>query len=363
MFFMKYLFFLSLSFLFIFCSSLPKEQQKISLYFLDEYVYPINQTIKKTKIGGLSGIDYNNGIYYLAVDDSKTPRYCKAKINIQNDTISEINFIDVFIFKGDPYYQNNFLDVESILAAPNNKMIMVSEGSIKKGKDPLLFSTKENGEFIKDFQLPTKFLAAADPKPIHNKTLEGLSHSFNSKGYWTAFELPLPLDGEEPIYQKANSPVRFTYFDKETGKPIKEFVYQLSPITRPNKGNFNINGVTDILEFKDNHFFVIERTYQSNYGPYGNTVNIYHAYTDNATTNSLAIDSLKNADYIPLKKELLFNFDAIKSELTEGIIDNIEGITFGPILDNGNQSLILVSDDNFQLFGKQLNQFILLEIK
>ena len=81
---MNYLFFLSLSFLFICCSSLPKEQQKISLHFLDEYVYPINQTIKKTKIGGLSGIDYKNGIYYLAVDDSKTPRYCKAKINIKN---------------------------------------------------------------------------------------------------------------------------------------------------------------------------------------------------------------------------------------------------------------------------------------
>ncbi|MFT5214580.1 MAG: hypothetical protein ACI9WV_002311, partial [Patiriisocius sp.] len=27
-----------------------------------------------------------------------------------------------------------------------------------------------------------------------------------------------------------------------------------------------------------------------------------------------------------------------------------------------NRSLVLVSDDNFQMFGKQLNQFILLEI-
>lgn len=363
MLFMKYLFFIILSFLFICCSSLPKEERQIALHFLDEYVYPINKTIKETKIGGLSGIDYKNGVYYLAVDDASIPRYCKAKISIQNDTISEINFIDVVIFKSDPYYQDHFLDVESILAAPNNKMIMVSEGSIKKGKDPLLFLTKENGEFIKDFQLPTKFLAAANSKPIHNKTLEGLSHSFDNKGYWTAFELPLPLDGEEPRYQKANSPVRFTYFDKKTGKPAKEFVYQLAPITKPNKGIFNVNGVTDILEFKANHFFVIERTYQSDYGPYGNTVNIYHAYADNSTTNSLAIDSLKNTDYIPLKKELLFNFDAIKTELTEGIIDNIEGITFGPILDNGNQSLILVSDDNFQVYGKQLNQFILLEIK
>ena len=46
----------------------------------------------------------------------------------------------------------------------------------------------------------------------------------------------------------------------------------------------------------------------------------------------------------------------------EGFIDNIEGITLGPKLSNGNQSLILVADDNFQVYGKQLNQFLLLEI-
>ena len=33
------------------------------------------------------------------------------------------------------------------------------------------------------------------------------------------------------------------------------------------------------------------------------------------------------------------------------------------ILENVNQSIMLISDDNFQLFGKQLNQFLLLEIK
>ena len=66
---------------------------------------------------------------------------------------------------------------------------------------------------------------------------------------------------------------------------------------------------------------------------------------------------------MPLKKKLLFNFESIKDFLTDGIIDNLEGITLGPKLKNGNQSLILVADDNFQTFGKQLNQFILLEIK
>ena len=59
---------------------------------------------------------------------------------------------------------------------------------------------------------------------------------------------------------------------------------------------------------------------------------------------------------------MLVNFEDFKAHLTEGIIDNIEGITLGPVLENGNGSLVLVSDDNFQLYGKQLNQFILLEI-
>jgi hypothetical protein len=33
------------------------------------------------------------------------------------------------------------------------------------------------------------------------------------------------------------------------------------------------------------------------------------------------------------------------------IIDKIEGISFGPILENGNQSLLFVSDDNFIYMG------------
>ena len=52
----------------------------------------------------------------------------------------------------------------------------------------------------------------------------------------------------------------------------------------------------------------------------------------------------------------------LRDKLTNHIIDNIEGISFGPTLYNGNKSLLLVADNNFNKFGDQLNQFILLEI-
>lgn len=41
-------------------------------------------------------------------------------------------------------------------------------------------------------------------------------------------------------------------------------------------------------------------------------------------------------------------------------IDNVEGITFGPKLANGNQSIIFVSDNNFS--DKQKTQVLVFEL-
>ena len=41
-------------------------------------------------------------------------------------------------------------------------------------------------------------------------------------------------------------------------------------------------------------------------------------------------------------------------------IDNIEGVTFGPKLVNGKQSLLFVSDNNFS--NKQKTQILLFEV-
>ncbi|HWH64308.1 MAG TPA: esterase-like activity of phytase family protein, partial [Ginsengibacter sp.] len=55
-------------------------------------------------------------------------------------------------------------------------------------------------------------------------------------------------------------------------------------------------------------------------------------------------------------KKLLLNMDNL------GIyIDNIEGVTFGPILPDGKRSLLFVSDNNFDFLQK--TQFLLFEIE
>ena len=340
-----------------------KKEVNVELKFLDEYVLKDSIQFNNAIIGGLSGVDYVNENYYFVVDDARNPRFLSAKIDIKKDTIHNIHFNSVIYLNdsSETFYKENALDLESIFVDEITEEInFVSEGSIKKNKNPSVFKTDLEGNFIEEFILPKSFEDNNNIK--HNAVFEGSSKSIDKKGFWVTMEAPLKLDGVDPTFKKTSSPIRITYFSNQTKKATKQYAYQLEHITKPAKGNINLNGVTAILEYKENHFFVIERTYQSGYGSYGNIIRVFEVSIGEKTNTILDINSLKETDFIPLKKRLLFDFSTVKDELTKGIIDNIEGITFGPKLSNGNQSLLLVSDDNFQLYGQQLNQFILMEI-
>lgn len=353
-------YFLLLVFVLFSCSQ--KEETKLN--FLDEFVVKDSINFNNTIIGGLSGVDYANGNYYFVVDDARNPRFLTASITIENSKITSVDFNKATFLNDSTstFYKENALDLESIFIDEETQEInFVSEGAISKEKSPSIFTTDKNGKLSHVYELPKSFKELSNIK--HNAVFEGSSKSIDNKGFWVSMEGPLKIDGEEPTFHKTSSPIRITYFDNKTKKATKQFAYKLGHITRPSKGNVNLNGVTSILEYKKNHFFIIERIYQSGYGVHGNIVNIFEASINEETTNIINIESLKETEFIPLKKRLVFSFESIKEELTEGIVDNIEGITFGPKLANGNQSLILVSDDNFQIYGKQLNQFILLEIE
>lgn len=341
-----------------------KKDAKIQLKFVDEYVIQDSIIFNNTIVGGISGIDFKNHQYYMVIDDARKPRVLVGNIKIEQDKIEAVKFDNVIQLNDTTinFYKENALDLESIFIDDLERINLVSEGKIYKGKDPSVFTIDKKGAFVESYSIPNYFKANSKAKPKHNGAFEGSTKSFDNKGFWVAMEAPIQSDGEEPTFHKTQSPIRITYFDNQAKKAIKQFAYQLEKIDKPAKGNINLNGVTAILEYAENQFFVIERIYQSGYGSHGNTVRIFKAIIDKNSTNTLNIQSLKETSYIPLKKELLFDFESIKKELTDEIIDNIEGITFGPKLSNGNQSLVLVSDDNFQVYGKQINQFVLLEI-
>ncbi len=339
-------------------SAYVNDSKNLKINFLSEYIVSDNLIIDNTVVGGLSGVDYYNGKYYLVCDDPNNPRVYEAKIDIDNEKISNITFEKVIIVSD----TSKYFDLESGRYDPDsNQILLTSEGHILRNKDPLFFSINTSGIIQNTFQIPEAFNSNSIQKPRHNGTLEGLCLASDKKGYWIGMELPLELDGPEPQVTSTKSPVRITYVDAKTKQEERQFAYFLEPVDKEPMGDFSVNGLTDLVQYNANTFLILERSYSSGLGNQGNVIKIYEADVSSAT-NTIKISSLNDTKYIPAKKKLLLNFEKIREKLTDNSVDNIEGIAFGPKLSNGNQSLILVSDNNFNVLGKQLNQFILLEL-
>lgn len=335
--------------------------ENVSLRYLDDYVIPSGLTVEGTKVGGLSGIDYHNGTYYLVCDHPGNPRYYKATIDITGRKIDTVHITDVVELEKSPFLKDNHLDLESI-RVEQERVILSSEGSIQNEKDPSIFYITHEGTYISHFSLPAYFMASGNQKPRNNGVFEGLAQSFDGSGYWAGMELPLAKDGSKPKLFPTRSPVRITHFDKESGEASRQFVMQLEHITKIPWLYFAVNGLTELLEYAPDKFLVLERAFSAGHGTKGNTVRIFDLDASMAT-NTLNQPNLKDIKYKAATKNLIFDFKPYRKTLKEQIIDNIEGMTFGPDLPNGNKTLLLVSDDNFSSLGRQITQIILLELE
>ena len=348
-------------------NNLKTTESTTKLRFIDEYVIPDDLIFEETRVVGLSGIDYANGNWYVISDDSDSPRFYNASISYDLDGFKsvEINSVVKFEDVDGKLFTNGIVDPESI-RYDNETIIWTSEGNINDGLKPFIRIADTNGRFLKEMILANRYLPNTNSNsgPRNNGVFESLTLSQDEKGYWVAMELPLIEDGVEPTLAETNSPVRIAFVNKKTGRFEKEIVYELNKVERPaiNGVTFEVNGIVGLIEYDINRFFVLERSYSMGYEDGGNTVKIYDVDASKATDVS-SLKSLLGANYSKVTKKLLFNFETIRKDLTNAIVDNIEGLTFGPDFNNGNRSLIVIADNNFSLYGPQLNQIILFELE
>lgn len=348
------------------CSS-TKNTSKVNistLQFIGEQIIPANTTFQNTKVGGLSSIEYVDGKYYLISDDKDKPiRFYEMELDFDEHHFNKINISKVIKIKND----GKGIDPESLrFDKKSNHFYWTSEGHSRKGISPTVFEIDIDGKPIKTHQTPEMFQAKNNNKKYgtrRNGTFEGLSMSANPKYYWVGMELPLKQDGEEPLLEKGNYPIRISKINKKNDKLTYQFVYNLNKIPKNSipENKFIVNGCPEILEIDKTHFLFLERAYASGHKDGGNTVKIFLVDITDASDVS-KMNSLKNTTYIPAKKTLLFNFETIRNQLTHGVVDNIEGITFGKTLANGNKTIVVVSDNNFNKFNPQLNQLIVFEV-
>lgn len=335
-----------------------------SLHFIDELIIPKNLLVDGLEVGGLSAIDYYDGSWYVLSDDRKRPRYHIMDLPYSTKgfagyTIKETHFFEDIT---GALLQSNTADPEALRVNSKGNLIWASEGDALKNIQPFIRKASQQGTYLDSFVTPSryKFDKKGTTGPRHNGVFEALSLHYNSDAIWVATELPLLQDGFPPTSQKGETPVRIAFINDTTTTFKKEFVYLLDKVSRA--GAIEVNGITEILSYAQDKLLVLERSYASGHEDGGNNVKIYNVSVANAT-DVIDLDALKDISYTAVTKTLLLDLHKIRSSVRSGTIDNIEGMAFGPRLPNGNLSLLLISDNNFNTFGKQLTQIFLFEVK
>lgn len=200
------------------------------------------------------------------------------------------------------------------------------------------------GVHVREYALPAMFrMAASDTGPRGNLAFEGLSFTPDQSRTVVISEGPLFADGAAPTIS-AGAVSRITMFDRSSGAAVSQYAYpvdkvQVTPV--PDTA-FSVSGATEILAISNTTFLVLERSFSV--GVVGNQVRLYEIDVGNAT-NVLNTPALVQGSYQAVSKRLVLDFDTLKAQL--GGIANLEGISFGPKLPNGRDTLIVVADDNF----------------
>ena len=225
------------------------------------------------------------------------------------------------------------------------------EGIAYNAANDSVYVSAEVGPAIREFSLADgSLLQTLSIPPVFsnhrtNLSLESLSLEPGHQALWTANEEALTVDG--PVaWTDAGSVVRLQKFDSAL-QPAGQWAYVTDPVAGDiiNPGrDVEVSGVVDLIALPSGQLLVLER--ELGFGLFRNR--IYEVDFTGATDVS-AIASLNGAPYTPVAKILLW----------EGFLGtNFEGISLGPLLDDGRQSLVLVSDNGGSL-SQRLKALIL----
>ncbi|MEO0991325.1 MAG: esterase-like activity of phytase family protein, partial [Pseudomonadota bacterium] len=327
-----------------------------------------------TTLGGLSGITYNpvSGTYFAVSDDfgvETANRFYELDIDLSDGTLDDGDVTVLYVTEIDP---NGFVpgsaDAEGIAIGQGGQLYVSTERNAD-GRMPQILSMGQDGVFDGEFAVDDKFKGLTELQGVRNNLgFESLTITPDQTTLWTATEGALTQDGDRASVE-AGSAARIVKYDLETGEAVAEFIYEVDPIAEaPDPADaFADSGLVELLAI-DNQgtLLALERSFSIGAEDRGYTGKLYLVQTQGAT-NVIGEDSVPTSLD---DGELDVNVDETVSKTLladlgdfDIVVDNIEGMTLGPVLEDGRQSLIIVSDDNFSAFGPQANQFITLALE
>lgn len=286
-------------------------------------------------IGGLSGIEYVGNGRYIAISDDKNEHGPIRAYYFQTRDLKQFEedgMVALTNAAGAEYAE--FTDAEEIRLLPNGNFLWTTEGDAREGQvvPPQLVESKPDGKEVRRIDMPEYHVP--DGKTTrgvyHNNGPEAMAVLPGGKTAVTINENALAQDG------KANSPEnsslsRVTFFDLKTGQPTKEYAVGVDAG----------RGVTSVIADEHGTLYMLERGFFKDLGENGeNRAEIYKLDLTGAE-DVLDKEALDGGE-ATVGKSKIFDFAAHPPHP-----DNVEGLAWGPVREDGRRTMIVVSDDNF----------------
>lgn len=268
----------------------------------------------ETGASELSGITHVSGDQFYVVSD-KGARLFPLTISIDPRT----GFI-LAARLGEGRKLPKGVDFEGVAYHPERKSLLVSD---------------ERGPAIREYGLDGAHLAAVELPRIYaqsrlNQSLESLSMDPEGKALWTVNESALSVDGGRANLERG-AVVRIQKLSSSY-VPSGQWAYLTDPIPGSSMARAFRLGVTDLAALPGGEILVLERAVSD----LGLSARIFAVDFKGAADTS-SIPSLEKQTVAPVTKRLLWEHF--------GLSTNFEGMALGPKLEEGDHSLILISDD------------------
>jgi hypothetical protein len=348
----------------------------LSLDFLSEYQLP-KLNFQNTPVGGLSGITYDRqkNLFYTVSDDRSDlapARFYTLKMALESTDpskpkIKQVSVEGVTSIQDETgaLYAKGTVDPEGIALSPLGTLFISSEGVASRQIPPFIREFElQTGAWKRSLPIPDRYkpeVKDGQPQGVGDNlgfealTLNvggGTTVAIEPFRLFTATESALMQDSSPEHPQQGESRNRFLHYsvDPTYSLLVSEHLYPMNPPSP--KANFH--GLTDLLAIdQGGHFLSLERTL----GPEGFSVKVFQLALSGASDTS-RIDSFQGSlpGVKPIQKKLLLDLNQLGIRL-----DNLEGITLGPLLPDGSRSLVMISDDNFS--QNQITQVLLFRIR
>jgi hypothetical protein len=361
---------------FLFAHSLVATAGAMTLSFLGDLNIPTGAKFEGTDVGGLSGLAFDpidDTLYVISDDrsDHQPARYYTAKISVTPGRIQfEPTSITTLLQKNGSTFPKGKIDPEAIALLSPHHIFVSSEGNghLDPRVMPAIFETDGAGKVLTSLSVPEKYLPeSTGPQTrgvVDNCAFESLALTPSHQSLFTATECPLVQDDTPSTFEKGSlSRILQFHLQGNHRIPAAEFLYATEPNAHPSDANEDYgNGISEMLALNDNQLLVLERgTAGTPRGAIGRA-RIFLATLGGGATNVAGVESIRGRNVRPVKKSLLLDLNAVLPQLDPKwrSLDNLEGMTFGPTLPNGHRTLLLISDNNFNL--QQRTQILAFEI-